>query len=773
MKLTPAWRNRLKVLTSIFMVLTVIAIIYTLVQWILSDPGNFEPLNALSFAIFPIVSALSAWLSRPDNVQPPASSKIALAETPALEPLRQQITALFSLDDLRVLCLDIGIRYDELSGDTINKKTASLLAYTERRGQLPQLMALLAEADVNIEWHQPDYLEKLYDLRRNVHATWISGVLKQSITDEIALELKLIYQPQILTRKVQYIPGQNQRIVEKDVDILFSEYGSLLILGEPGSGKTMYLLRLAEGLLDRAEKDTRKPTPVILNLSSWTTRQENFTEWLVKELFLQYQLSHKVGQRLIQNRNLVYLLDGLDEVTKAARESCVIAINNFRVKNAMPLAICCRASEYESLVNKPNLGMGVQIQPLADAQVKQYLIRPELNLTAVHALWQTDESLRELAQTPLFLSVLTLAYRNLSLEELRQIKTPNARQHHMYHHYIDRMFARRPLTEVAKYDESQTQAVLTQLAHGMQQHEKTVFYLEQLQPTWLPIKLQRRGYLLLNSIIWGLIFGLLLGSILGLIFGRVGFIAFSLIIGISTGIVSSVGVSRKQIKVYEELGWSPIEKNSLIKEVKFGIIIGLFGGLLGGLFLELIDWLNNGLQGGIIGGLLFALRTGLIGGVVGTLIIVLRSRIQIKDSFRSPQPNQGIHNSLQNGGRMALVYGLFSGLAFGLIGGIGNQPNDKIISILILGFILGLMFGFSEYGGQSFMQHYTLRWLLARSGIFPFSIKTDREFIEFLDAMKDRILLRRVGGGWIFIHRTLLDYFASLHPDAKHEADHE
>lgn len=32
--------------------------------------------------------------------------------------------------------------------------------------------------------------------------------------------------------------------------------------------------------------------------------------------------------------------------------------------------------------------------------------------------------------------------------------------------------------------------------------------------------------------------------------------------------------------------------------------------------------------------------------------------------------------------------------------------------------------------------------------------------------MADRIFLRRVGGGWVFIHRTLLDYFASLHPDA-------
>ncbi|GIK58621.1 MAG: hypothetical protein BroJett015_42840 [Chloroflexota bacterium] len=32
--------------------------------------------------------------------------------------------------------------------------------------------------------------------------------------------------------------------------------------------------------------------------------------------------------------------------------------------------------------------------------------------------------------------------------------------------------------------------------------------------------------------------------------------------------------------------------------------------------------------------------------------------------------------------------------------------------------------------------------------------------------MANRIFLRKVGGGWVFIHRTLLDYFASLHPDA-------
>jgi len=34
--------------------------------------------------------------------------------------------------------------------------------------------------------------------------------------------------------------------------------------------------------------------------------------------------------------------------------------------------------------------------------------------------------------------------------------------------------------------------------------------------------------------------------------------------------------------------------------------------------------------------------------------------------------------------------------------------------------------------------------------------------VTFLDEAAERLLLRKVGGGYIFVHRLLLDYFASL-----------
>jgi hypothetical protein len=34
--------------------------------------------------------------------------------------------------------------------------------------------------------------------------------------------------------------------------------------------------------------------------------------------------------------------------------------------------------------------------------------------------------------------------------------------------------------------------------------------------------------------------------------------------------------------------------------------------------------------------------------------------------------------------------------------------------------------------------------------------------VAFLDEAAERLLLRKVGGGYIFVHRLLLEYFASL-----------
>ncbi len=54
--------------------------------------------------------------------------------------LRQKIVTGFDLNELRTICFDLAIDYDNLTGDTKEAKVVSLLLYCERIGKLPELI---------------------------------------------------------------------------------------------------------------------------------------------------------------------------------------------------------------------------------------------------------------------------------------------------------------------------------------------------------------------------------------------------------------------------------------------------------------------------------------------------------------------------------------------------------------------------------------------------------------------------------------------------------
>jgi hypothetical protein len=91
----------------------------------------------------------------------------------------------------------------------------------------------------------------------------------------------------------------------------------------------------------------------------------------------------------------------------------------------------------------------------------------------------------------------------------------------------------------------------------------------------------------------------------------------------------------------------------------------------------------------------------------------------------------------------ALSIGLSIGLSFGLSGGV------------FAGLIVGL-----NRGGSAVLKHYALRLILWLTGNTPFN------FIKFLDECAKLIFLKKFGGGYIFVHRMLLDYFADLTPQS-------
>lgn len=126
--------------------------------------------------------------------------------------------------------------------------------------------------------------------------------------------------------------------------------GKLLLLGNPGAGKTTTMLDLAAALIQRANADPEEPIPVMMNLSSWQNPQQSLTEWMwtfLKErrIFIPKDL----WKTWLKEKKIIPLLDGLDEVPLERQEAAVKAINNwFRSEEGTSrLLVCSRREEYE------------------------------------------------------------------------------------------------------------------------------------------------------------------------------------------------------------------------------------------------------------------------------------------------------------------------------------------------------------------------------------------------------------------------------------------
>lgn len=338
-------------------------------------------------------------------------------------------------------------------------------------------------------------------LLEKVRSFWVEGVLEQSV-HSAAIELRKEMRADAVERPWEMVleaPGAPPRSLPPDQRILdvFEEMDrALLILGEPGSGKTITLLQLARDACARAEQDPTQPIPVVFVLSSWAQTKLGLAAWLTEELNTKYQIPKQIGASWIENNDLLLLLDGLDEVEPGHRAACLEAINAFRRDYGLTaVAVCSRIAEYQALATRLKLQGAIVLQPLTAQQIDRYFSAAGADLTSLRTVMQHDSALQDLAQSPLMLSVMTLAYQGLPAEALQELESIESRRDHLFATYVDRMFKRRKAVD-RRYPIERSLSWLTWLARKMAQHNHSVFFLEQMQPSWLPTRAERWFYAL-------------------------------------------------------------------------------------------------------------------------------------------------------------------------------------------------------------------------------------------------------------------------------------
>jgi len=327
--------------------------------------------------------------------------------------------------------------------------------------------------------------------------------------------------------------------------------GKLLILGRPGAGKTTTLLGLAQQLVSGALENPKRVIPVIFELSAWKDDKQNIQDFLIEQLYDNVGGNRKsrIYETWLEQRVLLPLLDGLDELGMERQRKCTVKLNEFAATYPQ-MVVCCRVREFENVgIDLDQLNGAIVLQPLSDQQIQGYLGTVNrsglweqiVNTPEMARMLEPDEEGEPgLLRVPLFISIAAAIY-----DEEQAFRSKGE----LLEKYIDRQlsFEVRKGDRRRKESEGQTWAFktveeeinycqsklyLTSLANLLDKKNIIDLIIDELQPTDIDSSKQRWQY-------WILLFSV--------------FFAISSILGAYLIFVSGAAISRKTILSFPEI----------------------------------------------------------------------------------------------------------------------------------------------------------------------------------------------------------------------------
>ena len=583
---------------------------------------------------------------------------------------RMQPSLLIRDEVVAIVDLESPIGRMSLRDDSLEVGEMAPIAAQNFKGKIHKSFISLfgnRQAPIGTDW---DWATQVLEVQLIQIQTRLTDVLleDQLLTIDAVERLDFVGRSPLTPMRQLEVKGK--KVVSVDPDRMMIELferkdikGKLLILGRPGAGKSTALLNLAKELVEGAISNPRTVIPVIFELSAWKDDGQSIEAFLIEQLYENLGGNRKSGiyETWLEQRLLLPLLDGLDELGIERQRKCTIKLNEF-AKTYPQIVVCCRVREFENVGIKLNeLRGSIVLQPLSNQQIQDYLV-----MVNQSELWEqildTPEMLRMLEpdeegepgllQVPLFISIATMIY-----DQTLPFRTKGE----LFEAYIDRQLSfdvrncDRSGKESAgrnwafetmegEFDRAAVIHSLSWLAKQLQERHQVDLLIEQMQPSWLSPVAKRR-YRRVVGLIGGLIIGLIAGLIVGLIFDPIIGVIVGLIFGLVVGLIVGPMIGLDDIRPVEgfRISRSRFMQREILHGLKQWLIAGLVAGLTFGLIfgllferirdvsLRLIFGLIIGLVGGSIAGLII----GLIGGLTQDLKVRLNS-------------NQGIWNSLQS-----------------------------------------------------------------------------------------------------------------------------
>lgn len=530
--------------------------------------------------------------------------------------------------------------------------------------------------------------------------------------------------------------------------------GRLVILGEPGYGKTFSAL----ALIARINQE-RGPVSELFPLADWHTWSAGRTnptieDWLVDRLIEEYpQLTGPAAWSMVIQGRLVPVFDGLDEVPKRARPACRDALEAYagRAEPFRPFVVTCRQEEYFALApNWIGADRHVGLLGLDEAGIATALRASvgwsERWTDVIEAVERGNPDLLSLLRSPLRLAAAAEIYESRDPQELFELaKRPDAGEE-----LWDLLLWKSP----HGFDGATAGDVrrwLSFIAASLRSHDRQRLWLHELYLYAAPGDRRRFHLLTLGAFIAAaslplLLTGTTFGAILGVLIGALG------------------------ISVYRRNRDHPIEQvvrgspaplrylRMLPRALAFGLLKGAAWGTLFFLALLAAFGLANALGEetmslwpATLEMLKFAAFTGAFGGLAAAAFVIAA----VDSSFVAEEPP----SHLAGRGPAAVTkatrdHGLLAAAFAAALTSIpGALLTTSIVGFCFLVGVNTLLVGWLG-GLNAWAFHHWTRWRLARADLLPHRLGS---FLEWASEEAGHL---RANDAYEFRHKELLDYLA-------------
>jgi hypothetical protein len=211
--------------------------------------------------------------------------------------------------------------------------------------------------------------------------------------------------------------------------------GRLVILGAPGSGKTVSAVQLVVHLL-RHDPEPQW-VPVRFSLAGWDPAQ-NVDEWMADRLARDYRIPQAHAEDLVRKGRILPVLDGLDEMDSgpaSGAPSRAIAIlrwlsDEHTVAGQLAgVVVTCRSERYAELAGsgaRLEHAREIEVLPLEQGQIRAYIDRVFASDPRTLAAWQPElEALDRPGSAPIWAILATPWRLTLAITLVRAGRSPH------------------------------------------------------------------------------------------------------------------------------------------------------------------------------------------------------------------------------------------------------------------------------------------------------------------------------------------------------------